>query len=428
MAAGDAHVARARDSLEALLEGEGVPALVRDGLGEEMAQVRTMLDKLEEGQIHIAVFGRVGVGKSALLNALLGETRFTSSPLHGETKTADQARWREVDGGHGVFLIDTPGINEVGGEARERLAHEVAGRSDLVLFVVEGDLSDTELHALRLLLEESRPLLLVFNKTDRYTREDRERVLESLRERVADLLPPEHVVSTCAEPAERVYIQVDAEGNEHESLRRPPADVGGLQERLWAILEEEGKSLAAVNATLFAGRLSDQLARRIVQVKRDLAERVVRNYCIAKGLMVGFNPVPVTDLAAAAAVDVGLVWHLSRVYGLPVTRAEAGRLITTIIGQMGLLMGTVWAMNLFSSALKGGTFGISTAFTAATQGAVAYYATYVVGQAAHRYFEQGKSWGELGPKQVVREILDSVDRNSVLAGAREEILMRIKTG
>lgn len=405
-----------------------MPALVRDSLAQEMAQVRAMLDKLEQGHIHIAVFGRVGVGKSALLNALLGETRFSSSPLHGETQVSDQAQWREIDGGPGVFLIDTPGINEVGGEARERLAHEVAGRSDLVLFVVEGDLSDTELKALRHLLAENRPLLLVFNKTDRYTRDDRERVRASLVARVDDLLPADHVVTACAAPAERVYIQVDAAGNETESLRRPPAEVGGLQERLWAILEQEGKSLAAVNATLFAGRLSDQLARRIVQVKRDLAERVVRNYCIAKGLLVGVNPVPVADLAAAAATDVGLVWHLSRVYGLPVTRAEAGRLIATIIGQMGLLMGTVWAMNLFSSALKGGTFGLSTAFTAATQGAVAYYATYVVGQAAHRYFEQGKSWGELGPKQVVREILDSVDRNSILAGAREEILARIKAG
>lgn len=126
-----------------------VPAPVRRALSGEFARVQAMLDKLEHGQIHIAVFGRVGVGKSALLNALLGEPRFATSPLHGETKDARMAHWRTESGGGGVYLIDTPGINEVDGEARERLAHEVAGRADLVLFVVDGDITQPEIAALR---------------------------------------------------------------------------------------------------------------------------------------------------------------------------------------------------------------------------------------------------------------------------------------
>ncbi|MBL8157882.1 MAG: 50S ribosome-binding GTPase, partial [Anaerolineae bacterium] len=68
----------------------------------------------------------------------------------------------------GVFLIDTPGIDEVGGEARERLAREVAGGADLILFVCEGDLTATELNALReLAAEGTRPIVLALNKTDR---------------------------------------------------------------------------------------------------------------------------------------------------------------------------------------------------------------------------------------------------------------------
>jgi hypothetical protein len=163
-----------------------------------------------------------------------------------------------------------------------------------------------------------------------------------------------------------------------------------------------------------------------VDAQRDLAERVLRNWSLAKGVLVGLNPVPISDLMAAVAVDVSLVWHLSRVYGLPVTRTEAGALARTIGAQMGLVLGTVWAVNLMSSALKGGTFGLSTLVTGAAQGAVAYFATYVVGRAAQRYFQQGRSWGELGPKRAVQEILESVDRDSLLSEAREEILARIR--
>jgi GTPase len=421
----DPHTARARDSLRALLDDPHVPEPVRAALAEEFTQVQAMLDKLEYGHIHIAVFGRVGVGKSALLNALLGEARFASGPLHGETREAGIAPWRELEAG-GVFLIDTPGINEVDGEARERLAHEVAGRADLVLFVVEGDLSQSELAALRLLVAEQRPLLLVLNKVDRYSRAECELLLATLAERTAGLLPPGRVVAASAAPAEQIVVHVDEQGGEQESTRRPPPQMEALRERLWAILEAEGKSLAAVNATLFAGRLSDTLATRLVALKRELADKVVRNYCLAKGVVVGLNPIPVADIVGAAVVDASLVVHLSRIYGLPMTRNEASALIRTIGMQMVLVVGTVWAVNFVSSALKAGTGGLSTLITAATQGAVAYYATYVVGQAAHRYLEQGRSWGEQGPKQVVADILASVDRETLLAEAKTEIMARLR--
>jgi hypothetical protein len=424
---GDEHLDRARQSLRALVEDAGVPEPVRRALASDFAQVQAMLDKIEQGHIHIAVFGRVGVGKSALLNALLGERRFSTSPLHGETKTAEAVRWETVATG-GVFLIDTPGINEVDGEARERLAHEVAGRADLVLFVVDGDISHAELVALRRIAAESRPLLLVLNKADRYSRADRGLLLQALTQRVGGLVAPGQIVEAAAAPAPRIYVEVDAEGRENEVVRTPGADVQGLRERLWTTLEREGKTLAALNASLFAGKLSDTLARRAVEAQRDLAERVLRNWSLVKGVAVGFNPVPVSDLMAAVAVDVSLIWHLSRVYGLPVNRREAGQLVRTIGAQMGLVLGTVWAVNLVSAALKGGTLGLSTLLTGAAQGAVAYFSTYVVGRAAQRYFQQGKSWGELGPKRTVQEILESVDRDSLLLEAREAILERLKVG
>ena len=55
---------------------------------------------------------------------------------------------------------------ELSGESREQLAHETAVRADLVLFVVDGDIGEVELSALRVVAAEQRPLLLVLNKVD----------------------------------------------------------------------------------------------------------------------------------------------------------------------------------------------------------------------------------------------------------------------
>ena len=50
----------------------------------------------------------------------------------------------------------------------------------------------------------------------------------------------------------------------------------------------------------------------------------------------------------------------------------------------------------------------------------------LVGRSAQLYLANGASWGERGPKQAVRGIVDSLDRESILAEAREEILKRLK--
>lgn len=419
------HLAVARENLRELLDDERVPADVREALAADYRQVAIMLDKLDKEQVHIAVFGRVSVGKSALLNALLGEKRFRTSALHGETKAAELGAWKEYRSG-GVFLIDTPGINEVDGEARERLATETAARADLILFVVDSDVTDTELEALHRLSRERRPVILVLNKADRYTDEELESLLDSLRRHTAGQVDADNLIAVSADPAPQLIVRVDADGHETEMRRHPEPAVDDLRDRLWQILEQEGRTLAALNASLFAGDLSDQVAGRVLEAKRHLGARLVRTYCIAKGVAVALNPVPVADLLAAAAVDISMVVHLSRLYGLPLSRAEAGGLIKTIGAQMALLMGTVWAIHFVSSALKLGTAGVSALVTGGAQGALAYYATYIVGQAAERYLAAGRSWGEGGPKVVVRDILDSVDRDSVLAQAREDIMARLK--
>ena len=107
-------------------------------------------------------------------------------------------------------------------------------------------------------------------------------------------------------------------------------------------------------------------------------------------------------------------------------RRESGTLLATIIAQLAALMGAVWGVHLVSTALKTLSAGFSVTVTAGAQGALAYYATYLVGRAAEQYFRRGKSWGDDGPKRVVEEILADVDRDSILIQARGDILGRVR--
>lgn len=405
----------AHDHIRELLEDTSVPSAVRAELAAEFDEIQDISEKLSRDEIHIAAFGRVGVGKSSLLNALLGQNVFSTSPLHGETRVEGRSNWateRHDGASDHVILIDTPGIDELEGEAREALANDIARRADILIMVCEGDLVESEQQALSRLLERKHAVVLALNKADHFTGKELELVMERLRERTAGRLPPAHVVAVSADPR--------PENSE--------PDVEALKVLLWDLLEHKGKALAALNASLFASDLDQKIATRIVEARRTVAERIVRNYCITKGLVVAANPVPVADLLAAAGTDVAMVMHLGEVYGFRLSRRESARLLVTISAQMVALMGAYWGTNLASSLMKTASAGLSTTLTAAAQGALAWYATLVTGRMAETWFARGKSWGSNGPRETAKEILAEFDRDRVLAQAREELAQKLNPG
>jgi len=417
---------RVADSLRNLLDDPAIPASVRSELAGEFRRIESMLARIERGELHVAVFGRVSTGKSALGNALLGREAFRVGVLHGTTTDAEHATLDEARH-DGLVLIDTPGINELDGEAREKLAFDVAEVSDLVVFVCDGDLTREELDALRTLAATQRPLLLALNKADRYGADELADLLAQLRQRVSGLVREDDVLAVAAHPASQRVVEIDARGHEHERAQAGAPNVAALRERLLAIAAREGKALSAINAGLYAGRLTDQVSARIAQTRQAVAAKLIRHYCLAKGVAVALNPIPVADLLAAAGLDAAMVVQLSRIYGLPLTRAESGRLVAVISAQLAALMGAIWGMQLVASALKGMSAGLSVAVTAAAQGALGWYATVLIGRAAESYLIGGKSWGEAGAKRAVAEVVAHLDRDSILREARDEILKRLKS-
>lgn len=411
-------------NLQSLLQDSSIPAAIRAELDEEFRLIEAIARKLEQQEVHIAAFGRVGVGKSSLLNALLGQNRFSTSALHGETKAEHRAHWQELETGQ-LILIDTPGIDELDGRLREKLARDVSDRADIVLMVCDADLTQLELEALRNLASRGRTLMLVLNKADRYTQMERKLLLQRLRERTKDLIPAANIIACSADPRPETVVQQADDGTETEHLRPKTPDVEALRIQLWQLLEKDGKALAALNASLFASELDQKIASRIVIVRKSVADNLIQKYCLLKGLAVAVNPVPVADLLAAAGTDIAMIIHLGEVYGFRLDKREASKLLWTISAQWVALMGAYWGMNLVSSALKTVSVGMSTVLTASAQGALAWYATYLTGKMAQDWFSRGKSWGVAGPREVANELLTSLDRNEIIAHSMHEIRRRL---
>ena len=99
------------------------------------------------------MFGEISTGKSALVNALIGRQVTEVDVRGGWTQEVWSADWEasgySVPGleNSRVRLLDTPGINEVGGDERGDLAQQAAEQADLILFVTDSDLNETEFAA-----------------------------------------------------------------------------------------------------------------------------------------------------------------------------------------------------------------------------------------------------------------------------------------
>ncbi len=129
-------------------------------------------EEVDEEALRIALVGRTNVGKSSLLNRLLGEERVIVSPTPGTTRDAVDTPIRFLD--REIILVDTAGIRrrgsiEPGLEKYSVLrALRAIGRADIVLLVLDATLGvdAQDAHIAGYALEEAKSIIVVVNKWD----------------------------------------------------------------------------------------------------------------------------------------------------------------------------------------------------------------------------------------------------------------------
>jgi GTP-binding protein Era len=439
-------VARARESLEETFQGLQLTPGEESALADELKQLRALTEKLDQSSIEIAAFGMVSRGKSSVLNALLGQDVFKIGTTHGTTVERTQQRWEQATldrpglDGTKLVLIDTPGIDEVGGETRESLARDVARHADLILFVVSSDMQRVEIESLSKLREAQKPIILVFNQIDRYPDTDRDQIYSKIKdERVRSLIRPDDVVMTAARPDPfRVKIQLP-DGTTTIQWERPAPVIEPLKLRILDVLEREGKALVALNTLLLAGDLHEEIVAHKLRIRDDAANRMIWHFALAKGAAVALNPIPVADMAGGLAVDVGMIVALSKVYGIPLTRRTASGLVKDMMVALGALGAIEVATRLLASGVKSSlaglsvlTGGLAIPLTALgygaiglAQGGAAATTSYVLGHGAKIYLQQGCQWGPRGIKTVVQQILAEAKADSVIERLRDDLKRRV---
>ena len=359
-----------------------------------LSRSREIETNMARQNLKIVVFGTGSAGKTSLINALLGRVVGRVAAPMGSTQEG-RVFTLELEGvGQAVEIVDTPGILEAGeaGGMRSQVARQWAAEADLLIFVLDNDLTQAEFAPLIALAEIGKRSIVAFNKSDLYLEADRDDIIAKLRSRLHRWIPPSDIVAIASNPPS---VRLDS-----GEVIKPNPDIVALVQQIIAVLRAEGEDLIADNILLQSQRLGDR-ARKLIDAQRHRqAAKIVDRYQWIGAGAVAMTPLPVVDLLAAAAVNAQMVVEIAKVYGCELNM-ERGRELAMSLGKTLASLGIVkGAVQLVAGALS---LNVATLVVGkAIQGIVAAYLTRIAGKSFIEYFRQDQDWGDGGMTEVVQ--------------------------
>ena len=395
-----AEITEQLDAAKALAGDDSLPTELRASIDEEIVAAET---KRECQKLEIVAFGTISSGKSSLLNLLAGRELFRTDPKGGTTSTRNEIPWPNRDR---VVLVDTPGLAEIDGQAREHLAKQAAADADLVLFVIDGPLKDFEHRLLAQLSKMEKRVLVCINKEDWFREDEKPLLIGQVVEQCDGLAKAEDVVLVRACPAKRVRIRILPDGREAEEQSEVEPDITRLCARMMQVVDRDGRDLLLANLLLQCRSLVSD-ARSKVQAELDeRARQIVERTMWQASTAAAIAPLPVIDVMASMAFNTKMVVELARVYRQEMDLESAGRLIGELGKNLVAILGTSAAAPALGTAIASmlkSVPGIGTLSGGLLQGLVQALMTRWIGRVFILYFREAATtpanWAEVARRQ-----------------------------
>ncbi len=341
----------------------------------EIISFNQQLFRLKEKQIRIGAYGKSGVGKSSLLNSLLKKDFFKTNIINGSTKETKAEEWllRKDQTLQRVELIDSPGFDFCNIKFPEKIFSDIKN-SDLILFVVAGDINRNELSEIKAFIKAGKKIILILNKVDLLENNELKEIIENI-----NLKLPKDL---------NIPIIINYENNLRDYIKK--------------IINHYGEILLTLNSLQLADKLFMQIKEQRLKKRKKLAQSTIGKFSTIKASAVAFNPFIFFDVAGSFALDTALISELSKIYGFNL-KGESTRKIFKNISINNLFLGvTQIGINTSFNVIKK-VILLTAPFTnglsllpygpiAIIQAAMAVYSTKTLGKlAANEIFIRSKA-------------------------------------
>jgi len=290
-----------------------------DSVGVDVTEAQSELQELasrqQAGSVHLCFFGEISTGKSSLIKALVPEADVIIDAVGGSTLDIRHYRWRD-DAGSQILLTDVPGTGGLD-ESLDDVAEEEARRSQVVVYVCEGDLTRAEKQAVKYLLALEKPLVLVMNKSDRYDVAEQAALMQRLLDHLSDLggeTAKDRVVAVSA-GGQMDVIEKKSDGTEEAVRRERQADIGVLVVAINRLLDDDTHELDARRDRAVFRLAAEKLAEAERSYRQQRSEQIIRN-STRKAVVGALAAVsPGTDVIIQGYIGTTMTQSLCKLYG-----------------------------------------------------------------------------------------------------------------
>lgn len=334
------------------------PERIKGEAKGEFDQAKAKADEEEREQLKkkliFSFVGRVGTGKSSMINAVLGLDIASVSPITGWTT---EIQLYPFPGQENVLIADTPGLEDVNQEVSKRAEDFVEKDADVVLYTLNATagVGSGEKKAYEALCALGRPVLVVINKMDALDEHEHPVLISDIRTKLS--IPHN----------EEVVFPVSAKTGQ------------GVE------------YLTAVLSRLCAKVGKELLFAKVARHKDAAVDGMIWKYAgLAFGI--GALPIPGSDIGPLTGLQIIMLIHIAKVYGIEANKDSVLPLL------VDLLVGK-WAKAIFifiakavTDALAVETAGIATPAViavSAVAGGIAGATTYGLGKAGKLYYKSG---------------------------------------
>jgi len=184
-------------------------------------------------------------------------------------------------------MLDSPGFDFCNIKFPDKV-YSYINHSDLILFIVSGDLNRNELNEISSFIKDGKKIILILNKIDLFNKNELKEIIENINFK----LPKEL----------NIPIIINNETN--------------LKNYIAKLINQYGELLVTLNSIQLADKLFLKIKEQRLKRRQKLAQSTIGKFSTIKASAVALNPFILFDVAGSFALDTALINELSNIYGL----------------------------------------------------------------------------------------------------------------
>ncbi len=352
----------------------------------EIISFNQQLFRLKEKKIRIGAYGKSGVGKSSVLNSLLKKDIFKTDIINGSKKEIQSEELPLNDQTiKSIELLDSPGFDFCDIKCPEKIYTHI-NHSDLILFVVAGDINRNEVSEINSFIKDGKKIILILNKIDLLKKNELKEIIENIKFKLPKDL--------------NIPIIINHEKN--------------LENYITKIINQYGEILLSLNSLQLADKLFLQVKEHRLKRRQKLAQSTIGKFSTIKASAVALNPFIFLDVAGSFALDTALISELSKIYGLNL-KGESTRKIFKNISINNLFLGVtqvgintsfnlVRKVILLTAPFTNGLSLLPYGPIAIIQAAIAIHSTKILGKLAAKEIFKRSKVSHIDPSIMIQNI------------------------